>query len=148
MQLQVNQLLQKQYDIENRLRHCNLRFIGLPEGMEGGDPLRFLRSCYVIHMAKKRSPLRSLLNMHTVCRASHYQTGHRPPSISETRSFASAEREAIFPLETRWLLSFRTSQPKCSEGAKPLLKSNGASALKKCEIYHALPSSSLCRRGG
>lgn len=40
LQFQVSQLLQKQDDIENRLRHCNLRFVGLPEGVEGKDPPR------------------------------------------------------------------------------------------------------------
>lgn len=44
MQLQVDQILQKQDDLENRLRRCNLRFIGLPEGVEGGDPTTFLET--------------------------------------------------------------------------------------------------------
>ena len=30
MQLQINQILSKQDDKENRLQRCNLRFIGLP----------------------------------------------------------------------------------------------------------------------
>lgn len=42
MQLQINQLLAKQDIMENRLRRCNLRFIGLPEGTEGKDPTTFL----------------------------------------------------------------------------------------------------------
>lgn len=42
MQLQISQLIQKQDDMENRLRRCNLLFIGLPEGAEGKDPTTFL----------------------------------------------------------------------------------------------------------
>lgn len=44
LQLQMSQLLQKQDDIENRLRRCNIRFICLPEGAEGRDSPRFWRS--------------------------------------------------------------------------------------------------------
>lgn len=43
LQLQVNQLLQKQDDMENRLHCCNLRFIGLLEGSEGANPPFFLK---------------------------------------------------------------------------------------------------------
>lgn len=47
MQYQINQLLAKQDDMENRLRRCNLRFIGLPEGTEGKDPTTFLEQLLI-----------------------------------------------------------------------------------------------------
>lgn len=33
--------------MENRLRRCNLRFVGLPEGLEGPDPPSFLENLLV-----------------------------------------------------------------------------------------------------
>lgn len=35
---QLNFVLSKQDDMENRLRRCNLHFVGLPERAEGSDP--------------------------------------------------------------------------------------------------------------
>uniref|UniRef100_H3A1Z5 L1 transposable element RRM domain-containing protein n=1 Tax=Latimeria chalumnae TaxID=7897 RepID=H3A1Z5_LATCH len=35
-------LLDKTDDLENRSRRCNLRLVGLPEGVEGKDPVAFL----------------------------------------------------------------------------------------------------------
>lgn len=37
----------KQDDMENRLRRCNLQFVGLPEGEEGSDPPSFLEKLLV-----------------------------------------------------------------------------------------------------
>ncbi|PIO40166.1 hypothetical protein AB205_0186470 [Aquarana catesbeiana] len=58
MQLQVNPLLQKQDEMENRLRRSNLRFIGLPEGVEGADPSSILEqlicTIYVNHFSPGR----------------------------------------------------------------------------------------------
>lgn len=42
MQLQINYLLAKQDNMENRLRRCNLCFIGLPEGAKGKDLTTFI----------------------------------------------------------------------------------------------------------
>lgn len=41
---QLQQLSVKQDDMENRLRRCNLRFIGLPESTEGTDSAGFLKN--------------------------------------------------------------------------------------------------------
>lgn len=35
IQHQLHSLIQKQDDMENRFCRCNLRFVGLPEGVEG-----------------------------------------------------------------------------------------------------------------
>lgn len=44
MQRQIQQLNAHQDDMENRLRRCNLRFIGLPEKEEGADPATYLET--------------------------------------------------------------------------------------------------------
>lgn len=44
IQRQLQQLHAHQDDMENRLRRCNLRFIGLPEKEEGADPTTYLES--------------------------------------------------------------------------------------------------------
>lgn len=44
MQRQIQQLHSHQDDMENHLRRCNLRFIGLPERSEGTDPAEYLES--------------------------------------------------------------------------------------------------------
>lgn len=38
LQHQMHTVQQKQDDMDNRLRRCNLRFVGLPKGVEGSDP--------------------------------------------------------------------------------------------------------------
>lgn len=38
LQHQLNVVLSKQDEMENRLHRCNLRFVGLPERSEGTDP--------------------------------------------------------------------------------------------------------------
>lgn len=47
MQRQIDQLFSKQDEMKNRLRRCNLRFIGLPEGAEGKDPSTFLEQLLI-----------------------------------------------------------------------------------------------------
>lgn len=44
---EIQQLLLKQDDLENRARRNNLRFIGLPEGAEGASPATFLEELLV-----------------------------------------------------------------------------------------------------
>lgn len=43
----MNAVLSKQEDMENRLLHCNLQFVGLPEGAEGADPSSFLENLLI-----------------------------------------------------------------------------------------------------
>lgn len=43
-------------DLENRSRRCNLRLVGLPEGMEGGDPVTFMETwlpSYLLNLTTK-----------------------------------------------------------------------------------------------
>lgn len=47
MQQQIHQILAKQDDMENRLRRCNLRLIGLPGGAEGKDTITFLEQLLI-----------------------------------------------------------------------------------------------------
>lgn len=47
LQYQLNVALSKQDDMENRLRRCNLRFVGLPEKAEGSDPPTFLENLLI-----------------------------------------------------------------------------------------------------
>lgn len=81
IQTQVNQLLQKQDDLENRIRRCNLRFIGLPEGVEGRDPTEFLETllCDTYGRAAFSSTF-------TVERA-HRMSGRPPPVGAPPRTF-------------------------------------------------------------
>lgn len=44
IQQQLHSILSKQDDMENRLRRCNLRFVGLPEG---SDPPAFLENLLI-----------------------------------------------------------------------------------------------------
>lgn len=47
MQRQIQQLHSHQNEMENRLRRCNLRFIGIPEKEEGTDPATFLENLLI-----------------------------------------------------------------------------------------------------
>lgn len=53
LQHQLNMVLAKQDDMENRLRRCNLRFVGLPEGSEGPDPPFISGEPIIQHLWKK-----------------------------------------------------------------------------------------------
>lgn len=110
IQTQVNQLLQKQDDLENRVRRCNLRFLSLPEEVEGRDPPTFLETLLCDTYGREAfSPT------FTVERA-HRMSGRPPPvgappaplspnfSITEIGMpyFVSAEKKAISPLVIKW----------------------------------------------
>lgn len=43
----IAQLQQKQDDLKNSMRRNNLRFIGLPEGVEGANPATFLEELFI-----------------------------------------------------------------------------------------------------
>lgn len=47
LQYQLIAVLSKQDDMENRLRRCNLRFVGLPERSEGTGPPTFLENLLI-----------------------------------------------------------------------------------------------------
>lgn len=81
MQLQINQLFAKQDDMENRLRRCNLRFIGLPEGAEGKDPTNFLEHLLVNTYGREAfSPLLAV-------ERAHCMPARPPPPGAPPRTF-------------------------------------------------------------
>lgn len=53
LQYQLKAILSKQDDMENRLHHCNLRFVGLPEGSEGLDPPSFLENLLITNFGRE-----------------------------------------------------------------------------------------------
>lgn len=53
LQRQIQQLHAHQDDMENRLRRCNLRFIGLPEKAEGTNPAEYLESLLIQHFGRE-----------------------------------------------------------------------------------------------
>lgn len=66
--------------MENRLRRCNLRLIGLPEGAEGKDPATFLEQLLVTTYGRETfSP------MFAVERA-HLMPARPPPHIYSQNS--------------------------------------------------------------
>lgn len=52
LQHQLTMVLAKQDDMENCLRRCNLRFVGLPEGAEGSDPPSFLENLLITTLGR------------------------------------------------------------------------------------------------
>lgn len=53
MQRQIQLLQSHQDDLENRIRRCNLRFIGIPEKEEGTDPVTFLESLLIAQYGRE-----------------------------------------------------------------------------------------------
>lgn len=65
MQQQIQQLFSKQDEMENRLRRCNLRLIGLPEGAEGKDPAVFLEQLLITSYGREAfSPMLAVERAH------------------------------------------------------------------------------------
>lgn len=65
VQRQIHQLLTKQDDRENRLRRCNIRLIGLPEGTEGKDTTTFLEQLLINTYGREAfSPMFALERAH------------------------------------------------------------------------------------
>lgn len=55
LQHQLNSVLHKQDDMENRLRRCNLHLVGLPGRAEGSDPPTFLQNLLIITFGRDAS---------------------------------------------------------------------------------------------
>lgn len=83
MQMQISQLISKQDEMENRLRRCNLRFIGLPEGAEGKDPTSFLEKLLIDTYGREAfSPTLAVERAHRMpARASPQGASPPPPFI-------------------------------------------------------------------
>lgn len=101
MQLQVNQLLQKQDDMENRLRRSNLRSIGLPEGVEGTDPSSFLEQLLCTTYGKEAfSPTFVVERAHRISAWSSLPHIHsKVPQLQRPRHhIATQQREGEYPI--------------------------------------------------
>lgn len=81
MQYQINQLLAKQDNMENRLRRCNLRFIGLPEGTEGKDPTTFLEQLLITRYG------REAFSATFAFERAHCMPARQPPQGAPPRTF-------------------------------------------------------------
>uniref|UniRef100_H3A6R1 L1 transposable element RRM domain-containing protein n=1 Tax=Latimeria chalumnae TaxID=7897 RepID=H3A6R1_LATCH len=53
---EVHQLREKCDDLENRARRSNLRIVGLPEGIEGRDPISFVEKLLVEVLGEETFP--------------------------------------------------------------------------------------------
>lgn len=81
VQHQLQQLAQKQNDLENRARRSNLCFIGLPEGAEGPDPATFLEKLLI------KTYNREALSTTFVVERAHRMPARRPPEGAPPRTF-------------------------------------------------------------
>ncbi|XP_073453831.1 uncharacterized protein [Aquarana catesbeiana] len=78
---QIQQLQSHQDDLENRIRRCNLRFIGIPEKEEGTDPVTFLESILTTQYGREAFSM-----MFAVERA-HRIPARPPPPGAPPRTF-------------------------------------------------------------
>lgn len=97
MQRQLQQLAQKQDDLENRTRRSNLRFIGLPEGSEGTDPATFLEQLLI------KTYGREAFSTSFVVERAHRMPARRPPEGAPPRTFIAKllnfrDRDAVLRL--------------------------------------------------
>lgn len=81
IQRQIQQLFSKHDEMENRLRRCNLRLIGLPEGAEGKDPTTFLEQLLITHYGREAfSPMLAV-------ERAHRMPARPPPQGAPPRTF-------------------------------------------------------------
>lgn len=81
LQHQLNSVLQKQDNMENRLHRYNLHFVGLPEWAEDSDPLTFLEYLLVKTFGREAfSPT-------FVLERAHHLAARPPPSGAPPRTF-------------------------------------------------------------
>lgn len=97
LQRQVQQLAQKQDDLENRARRSNLRFIGLPEGSEGSDPATFLEKLLIATYG------RDAFSATFVVERAHRMPARCPPEGAPPRTFIAKllnlrDRDAVLRL--------------------------------------------------
>lgn len=82
LQHQLNTVLSKQDDTENRLRCCNLCFVGLPERAEGSDPPpTFLENLLI------KTFSREAFSSTFVVERTHRLAAHPPPSGAPPHTF-------------------------------------------------------------
>lgn len=97
IQHQLNAVLAKQDDMENRLRRCNLRFVGLPEGAEGSDPSTFLENLLTSTFG------RAEFSTSFVVERAHRLASRPPPQGAPPRTFIAKmlnfwDRDAVLRL--------------------------------------------------
>lgn len=97
LQHQLSMVLAKQDDMENRLRRCNLRFIGLPEGSEGPDPPSFLENLLINTFG------RTEFSTSFVVERAHRLAAKPPPPGAPPRTFIAKllnfrDRDAVLRL--------------------------------------------------
>lgn len=97
LQHQLNMVLIKQDDMENRLRRCNLRFVGLPEGEEGADPPSFLEKLLISTFG------RAEFSTSFVVERAHRLASKPPPQGAPPRTFIAKllnyrDRDAVLRL--------------------------------------------------
>lgn len=80
-QHQLNAVLSKQDDMENRLRRCNLRFVGLPERSEGADPPTYLENLLIKTFG------RDAFSSTFVVERAHRLAAKPPPAGAPPRTF-------------------------------------------------------------
>uniref|UniRef100_H3AU28 L1 transposable element RRM domain-containing protein n=1 Tax=Latimeria chalumnae TaxID=7897 RepID=H3AU28_LATCH len=78
---EVHRLREKCDDLENRVRCSNLRIVGLPEGIEGRDPISFIEKLLVEVLGEETFPGRvEIERAHRALRP-HPKEGERPRII-------------------------------------------------------------------
>lgn len=112
LQHQLAMILAKQDDMENRLRRCNLRFVGIPEGLEGSDPPSFLENLLVTTFGRAE-----FSTMFVVERA-HRLAAKPPPQGAPPRTFIAKmlnfrDRDTVLRLtRLKGNLPFKNSEIK------------------------------------
>lgn len=81
LQHQLSMVLSKQDEMENRLRRCNLRFVGLPEKSEGADPPTFLENLLIKTFG------REAFSSTFVVERAHRLAARPPPARAPLRTF-------------------------------------------------------------
>lgn len=97
LQRQVQQLAQKQDNLENRTCRSSLWFIGLPEGSEGSDPATFLEKLLIATYG------RDAFLATFVVEQAHHMPARRPPKGAPPRTFIAKllnfrDRDAVLRL--------------------------------------------------
>lgn len=111
LQHQLNAVLAKQDDMENRLRRCNLHFVGIPEGSEGTDAPSFLENLLTTTFG------RAEFSTSFVVERAHRLAAKPPPPGAPPRTFIAK------------MLNFRDQ-----DAVLRLTRLKGNIPFKNCEI--------------
>lgn len=97
LQHQLHTIQAKQDDMENHLRRCNLRFVGIPEGSEGTDPPSFLENLLITTFGQAE------FSTSFVVERAHRLAAKPPPQGAPPRTFIAKmlnfrDRDAVLRL--------------------------------------------------